>query len=273
VLHLKVGIIGAGNMAASIIGGLLEQGLPVENIRASDPSQKALEGLKNIAPLALSQDNGFAVEGADVVVLAVKPQVMFDATSSIREVLTASRAMALSIAAGITLASLEKALGEGTPIIRSMPNTPALLREGASALYANAACGPAQREIAEAILGAVGTVCWVDEEQQLDAVTALSGSGPAYFFLLLEAMTAAGERLGLDPVTCKQLAVQTALGSARMAAQGDVEINELRRRVTSPGGTTERAVRSLQAAGFGDIVDTAIAAAAERSRELSREME
>jgi pyrroline-5-carboxylate reductase len=260
-------------MAASIIGGLLEQGLPMENIRASDPNPEALDRLKNLAPLALAEDNQFAVEGADVVVLAVKPQVMSAATSSIRESLAAQRSMALSIAAGITLESLEQNLGEGTPIIRCMPNTPALLREGASALYANSACGPAQREIAEAVLGAVGTVCWVEEEQQLDAVTALSGSGPAYFFLLLEAMTAAGERLGLEPETCKQLAVQTALGSARMAAQGDVDIDELRRRVTSPGGTTERAIQSLQSAGFEEMVDTAIAAAAERSRELSREMD
>jgi pyrroline-5-carboxylate reductase len=273
VLHLKVGFIGAGNMAASIIGGLLEQGLPVENIRASDPSQDALERLKNIAPLSISQDNRHAVEGADVVVLAVKPQVMAAAAASIRDPLAASGAMALSIAAGITLESLERGLGSGTPIVRCMPNTPALLREGAAALYANDACGPAQREIAEAVLAAVGTVCWVQEEQQLDAVTALSGSGPAYFFLLLEAMTAAGVKLGLDPVTCRQLAVQTALGSARMAADDEISLQELRRRVTSPGGTTERALQSLQAAGFTEIMEAAIAAAAERSRELAREME
>lgn len=260
-------------MAASIIGGLLEQGLPVENVRASDPDPEALDRLKNLAPLELAADNNFAVEGADVVVLAVKPQVMSNAAASIREKLASQGSMALSIAAGITLESLERNLGAGTPIIRCMPNTPALVREGASALYANSACGPAQREIAEAILGAVGTVCWVDEEQQLDAVTALSGSGPAYFFLLLEAMTASAERLGLDPATSRQLAVQTALGSARMAAEGDVDIEELRRRVTSPGGTTERAIQSLQAAGFADMVDRAISAAAERSRELSREME
>lgn len=259
-------------MAASIIGGLLDQGLPVENIRASDPSPDSLDRLKNMAPLAISHDNRFAVEGADVVVLAVKPQAMSEAAASIREALAASRAMALSIAAGITVDSLEQSLGAGTPIIRCMPNTPALLREGASALHANAACGPAQREIAEAVLGAVGTVCWVEQEAQMDVVTALSGSGPAYFFLFMEAMVSAGERLGLDAETCRQLAVQTALGAARMAAQGDVDLEELRRRVTSPGGTTERAIESFEAAGLRDIVDTAMTAATERSRELAREM-
>lgn len=272
MLHLKVGFIGAGNMAASIIGGLLDQGLPVENIRASDPSSASLDRLKNIAPIALSEDNGFAVEGADVVVMAVKPQVMAEAAASIRDGLAASRAMVLSIAAGITLEGLERLLGEATPVVRCMPNTPALLRQGASAMFASAACGPAQREIAEAILGAVGSVCWVEEEAQLDAVTALSGSGPAYFFLLLEAMVDAGARQGLDTTTARQLAVQTALGAAHMAAQGDVELAELRRRVTSPGGTTERAIQSFESAGLRDIVDAAMDAAAERSRELAREL-
>jgi pyrroline-5-carboxylate reductase len=271
VLHLKVGFVGAGNMAASIIGGLLEQGLPVENIRAADPSSASLDRLKNIAPIALSTDNGFAVEGADVVVLAVKPQVMAAATASIRDALSASRAMVLSIAAGITLESLERFLGEGTPVVRCMPNTPALVQEGACAMFANTSCGPAQREIAEAVLGAVGSVCWVKEESQLDAVTALSGSGPAYFFLFLEAMVASGARLGLDADTARQLAVQTALGAARMASQDGVDLAQLRRQVTSPGGTTERAIQSFESAGLREIVDAAMTAAAERSRELARE--
>ncbi len=271
--HLKVGFIGAGNMASSIIGGLLEQGLPVENIRASDPSTEALDRLKNMAPILTTQDNATAVEGADIVVLAVKPQVMSQVTASVREPLAAQGAMALSIAAGITLGSLERGLGAGTPIVRCMPNTPALLRAGASALYGNAAAGPAQREIAEAVLGAVGTVCWVEEESQLDAVTALSGSGPAYFFLFMESMTAAGQDLGLSAEVSRQLAVQTALGSARMAAEGEVDLAELRRRVTSPGGTTEAALRFFQAAGLGDTVAGAMSAAAERSRELAREMD
>ncbi len=270
--HLKVGFIGAGNMATSIIGGLLEQGMPAENIRASDPTREALERLRELAPVQTSQANDDAVEDADVVVLSVKPQVMADAAASIREPLAASGAMAISIAAGITLASLEGALGSERSIVRCMPNTPALLRAGATALFANPACGPAQRKLAEAVLGAVGSVCWVPEESQLDAVTALSGSGPAYFFLFTEAMVNAGEALGLDRDTSTQLAVQTALGSARMAAENELPLEELRRRVTSPGGTTERAVQHFEAAGLRETVHAAMAAAAQRSRELAGEL-
>lgn len=271
--HLKVSFIGAGNMASSIIGGLLEQGLPAENLRASDPSSDALDRLKQMAPVLATQDNSVAVEGADIVVLAVKPQVMAQVTESIRGALGDSGAMALSIAAGITLESLERGLGETTPIVRCMPNTPALLREGASAMFGNAAAGPAQREIAEAVLGAVGTVCWVDKESQLDAVTALSGSGPAYFFLLMEAMSDAGVELGLDPDTSRKLAIQTALGAARMAAEGEVDVAELRRRVTSPGGTTQAALEFFENAGLRTTVAGAMAAADQRSRELAQEME
>ena len=270
--HLKVGFIGAGNMASSIIGGLLEQDMPAENICASDPSREALDRLRLLGPVGTTQDNAEAVAGADVVLLSVKPQVMAEAAASIREPLRASGAMAISIAAGITLTSLETALGPDAAIVRCMPNTPALLREGATACYANASCSPAQKELAVAILGAVGSVSWVPEEGQLDAVTALSGSGPAYFFLFLEAMVDAAEQLGLDRETSTQLAIQTALGSARMAAEGDVELAELRRRVTSPGGTTERALESFEAAGLRDIVNTAMQAATQRSQELAGEL-
>ncbi len=270
--HLKVGFIGAGNMATSIIGGLLEQGMPAENIRASDPTREALERLRQLAPVGTSPENSYAVEGADLVVLSVKPQAMAEAAASIRDPLAASGAMAVSIAAGITLASLQGALGEDTPIVRCMPNTPALLRAGATALFANPACAPAQRQLAEAVLGAVGSVCWVPEESQLDTVTALSGSGPAYFFLFMEAMVNAGEALGLDRDTSTELAVQTALGSARMAAEGEVSLEELRRRVTSPGGTTESAIQHFEAAGLREIVHAAMDAAAERSRQLAGEL-
>ena len=271
--HLKVGFIGAGNMATSIIGGLLEQGLPVENIRASDPSTEALDRLKNLAPIAVGQDNRAVVTDADIVVLAVKPQAMAEVTDSIRETLTAERATALSIAAGITVSSLERSLGESTSIVRCMPNTPALLRSGATAMFANGAASPAQREMAEAILAAVGTVCWVDKESDLDTVTALSGSGPAYFFLMLEAMADAAERMGLDAKLARPLAAQTALGAARMAVESGEDVAELRRRVTSPGGTTQAALNYFDEAGFRDMVDAAMSAAAERSRELAREME
>jgi pyrroline-5-carboxylate reductase len=269
--HLRIGFIGAGNMAGSIIGGLIEQGVPAENICASDPSEESLQRLATLAPVATSTENSDAVSGADVVILAVKPQVMALVTADIRDAVGAQGAMVISIAAGITLASLEAGLGASTPIVRCMPNTPALLRSGATALYANQAAAAEQRELAETILAAVGSVCWVNEEALLDAVTALSGSGPAYFFLFMEAMADAGQSLGLDPDTSRALAVQTGLGAALMAAQGDVELEELRRRVTSPGGTTAAALQSFEDADLRGTIRSAMHAAAARAAELARE--
>ena len=271
--HLKIGFIGAGNMASSIIGGLIEQGVPASNIRASDPNEESLQQLAKLAPVTTGADNSEAVSGADVVILAVKPQVMATVTSDIREAVNSQGAMVISIAAGITLASLEAGLGETTPIVRCMPNTPALLRSGATALYANEAAAAEQRELAETILAAVGTVCWVGEESLLDAVTALSGSGPAYFFLFMEAMSQAGQELGLDPQTSRALAIQTGLGAALMAAEGDVELEELRRRVTSPGGTTAAALQCFEDADLRGTIESAMRAAAGRAAEMAREME
>lgn len=270
--HLKIGFIGAGNMASSMIGGLIEQGVPAGNIKASDPNVQSLDQLARLAPISTSTDNSVAVAGADVVILAVKPQVMQLVTADIKPAVATQGAMVISIAAGVTLSSLETGLGAKTPIVRCMPNTPALLRAGATAMYANAAAGTEHRACAEAILGAVGSVCWLDREEQLDAVTALSGSGPAYFFLFMEAMAAAGEKLGLDAEISRMLAVQTGLGAARMAAQGDVSLEELRRRVTSPGGTTEAAVRYFEEADLRGTIEAAMRSAADRSKELAREM-
>lgn len=270
--HLKIGFIGAGNMARSIIGGLIEQGVPASNLRASDPSEECLQQLALLGPVVTSVENREAVQGSDVVVLAVKPQVMNAVTSDIREAVDAQGALVISIAAGITLSSLEAGLGTGTPIVRCMPNTPALLRSGATALYANSAAAAEQRELAEAILAAVGSVCWVEEESMLDAVTALSGSGPAYFFLFMEAMSAAGEQLGLDAETSRSLAIQTGLGACQMAAEGEVELEELRRRVTSPGGTTAAALQSFEEADLRGTIESAMRAAAARAAEMARDM-
>lgn len=270
--QLKVGFIGAGNMATSIIAGLLEQGHSATRIHASDPDPARLDSLAAQAPVLTTQDNRAVASETDVLILAVKPQVMADAVASIRPVISGRPVVIISIAAGITIASLEQALGSNTAIVRCMPNTPALLREGATALYANAATAPSQQDIATKILGAVGKVCWLEDETQMDIVTAISGSGPAYFFLLMEAMVAAGETLGLGADTTHRLVVQTALGAARMAAQSEVDLAELRRRVTSPGGTTEAAVRTLENAAFTDIVDAAVRAATDRSRQLAAEM-
>ena len=272
VKQFNVGFIGAGNMASSIIAGLLEQGLAADHILAADPDSARLESLRSQAPIRTSRNNADIVAGSDVVILAVKPQMMAAALDDIGQSLRERGAVTVSIAAGITIDSLENKLGREIPIVRCMPNTPALLRQGASALFANAATGQDQREMASAVLGAVGTVCWLENESQMDTVTAVSGSGPAYFFLLMEALAAAGEELGLDARTSHALVVQTALGAARMAAEGDVDLAELRRRVTSPGGTTQAAIQKLKSDAFPGIVAAAVRAAADRSRELAAEM-
>jgi pyrroline-5-carboxylate reductase len=270
--QLEIAFIGAGNMASSIIGGLLEQGLPAASIRASDPSQESLQRLQQLAPICIATSNTDAVRGADVVILAVKPQVMKAVLADIQEVVIEQGALVISIAAGITIASMENGLSSASAIVRCMPNTPALLGSGATALFANANASVEQCTAAESILDAVGEACWVPQEHLLDAVTALSGSGPAYFFLFMEAMASTGEELGLDPQTSRALAIQTALGASQMAAAGEVDLEELRRRVTSPGGTTQAAIESFEDNGLRATIATAMTAAYDRAREMAREM-
>jgi pyrroline-5-carboxylate reductase len=267
-----IAFIGAGNMATSIIGGLVDSGHPAARVRVADPYPPSLENLTRVAPVTICEDNAGAATGADVVVLAVKPQVMADAARSIAATVESSGAVVISIAAGITIDSMAARLGTGTAIVRCMPNTPALLGCGASALYANANVSERQRAYAEGILGAVGICSWVAAEQDLDAITALSGSGPAYFFLFMESMIEAGQKLGLDPETATRMTLQTALGAARMGLENDVPLAELRRRVTSPGGTTECALKSFQASDLAGVVHRAMEAAAERAREMAREL-
>lgn len=269
---LNIAFIGAGNMAGSIVGGLVESGHPAEHICAADPFPASLERLRDIAPVRLCKDNAEAATGADVIILAVKPQVMAEATESIAAATGSGSALVISIAAGITLASMQTRLGPRAAIVRCMPNTPALLGCGASGLFAADTVSAAQREQADYILSAVGTTTWVPTEEALDAVTALSGSGPAYFFLFMEAMIDAGCELGLERQTATALALQTGLGAARMAAQSDVDLVELRRRVTSPGGTTERAIASFEEDGLRCVVTKAMRSAADRAAEMAREM-
>ena len=270
--HPQITFIGAGNMASSIIGGLVESGQPADRIHAADPFPQSLERLRGIAPVNTHDDNTAAVTGADVVILAVKPQVMADVCTGIAEAVQASGALVISIAAGITIASMRRWLGERTAIVRCMPNPPALLGCGATGLYANEQVSQQQRDFADTILGAVGIVRWVEHEADLDAVTALSGSGPAYFFLFMESMIDAGVAQGLDRDTATELALQTGLGAARMALENDVDLVELRRRVTSPGGTTQAAVESFEARGLRQQVTDAMAAAAARAETMAKEM-
>jgi pyrroline-5-carboxylate reductase len=259
-------------MAASIVGGLIESGHPAAGISAADPFPASLERLREIAPVKLCSDNAEAAAGAEVIILAVKPQVMAEATDSIATAVQANGALVISIAAGVTIASMQARLGPQAAVVRCMPNTPALLGCGASGLFANIHVSSQQRDYAEHILSAVGITCWVPTEKALNAVTALSGSGPAYFFLFMEAMIDAGCELGLDRDTATALALQTGLGAARMALENDVDLVELRRRVTSPGGTTERAVASFEQEGLRHLVTSAMRAAADRAAEMAREM-
>lgn len=267
-----IGFIGGGNMAASIIGGLLTSGVDARQLRAGDPSQESLDRLASLGPITTSQDNLDIIPGCDVLVMAVKPQLMKVVCAGIADTVQASKPLIISIAAGVTSDSLNQWLGGNLAIVRCMPNTPALLRCGATGLFANTAVSEIQRQQAQQILDAVGLALWVEQESELDAVTAVSGSGPAYFFLMMEAMQASGEALGLSPDVAKQLSQQTALGAARMALESDVDVAELRRRVTSKG-TTERAITIFEDGGFRALVQQALQGAADRADELGRELE
>ncbi|TQV69626.1 pyrroline-5-carboxylate reductase [Exilibacterium tricleocarpae] len=262
--------IGAGNMANSIIGGLVTKGYPTANIIACDPLAANLETLHANYGIETSADNAAAAR-ADAVVLAVKPQVMKAVAEPLRTHL-AKHPVIISIAAGIPMASLSRWLGEDQAIVRCMPNTPALVQAGASGLFANAATSAAQRAIAGEILGAVGLVTWLENEALLDAVIAVSGSGPAYFFLFMEAMIDAGVAQGLSPEAARQLTLQTALGAATLAHASDQSVAELRRRVTSPGGTTEQAVQSFENSDLRGIVAAAMQACADRAVAMAEEM-
>jgi len=263
----RLTFIGGGNMAASLIGGLIAEGHPADRITACDPVAEVRSRLAGTFGIATTDDNRAAARAAETLVLAVKPQVMAAVARELAPAL-AHRPLVISIAAGIPLDALAGWLGTDVPLVRCMPNTPALVRTGATGLYARPGVSPEQRATAGGILRAVGLAVWLEEESQLDAVTALSGSGPAYFFLVMEAMMAAGRELGLAPAVARELTVQTALGAARMAREGDVDVAELRRRVTSPGGTTEAAIGVLESGGLTALFAAALRAAELRAREM-----
>ena len=268
----KVAFVGAGNMARSLIGGLLQQGYPADHITCSAPSEASLAAVKQMGAVVTSTSNIDVIAGADVVIMAVKPQVMRDVLAPLMNMLTSKKPLLVSIAAGISCGSLQSWAGEGVPIVRCMPNTPSLLQVGATGLFATDAVSREQQETANVILSAVGTVVWVKQESELDAVTAVSGSGPAYFFLFMEAMQEAGEKLGLTPEAAAQLTHQTALGAARMALESDADVVELRKRVTSPNGTTQAAIESFIASDIKNTVEQAMNAAVARSQALAKEL-
>jgi len=262
--------IGAGNMARSIIGGLVQEGFPPERIRASDRNADTLAQLASDFGIGTGDNHTLARE-SDVVILAVKPQGMKAMAEDLQPAL-AHKPLLISIAAGIDGASLSRWLGEDQAIVRCMPNTPSLVKAGASGLFANDHTSAEQRAIAETIMAAVGKVQWLPNEGLMDSVTAVSGSGPAYFFLVMEAMIDAGVELGLERDAATELTLQTALGAAQLAQSSDVGVDELRRRVMSPGGTTEVAIQSFEQDQLRETFKRAMTACAERSATLAREL-
>ncbi|MEM7020876.1 MAG: pyrroline-5-carboxylate reductase [Pseudomonadota bacterium] len=267
-----IAFIGGGNMAASLIGGLLETDVAADHIHVADV---APEPVAARYPVNLYKNNADAAKQADVIVLAVKPQQMGEVAKGLKSTLENRDAMPLfiSIAAGIRLCDLYAWLGSPTvPAVRVMPNTPALVQTGASGLYADVHVSATQREMAESILQAVGITAWVEREDLLDTVTALSGSGPAYFFLVMEVMQKAAEQLGLSANEARQLTLQTALGAAKMALNSEDDPATLRANVTSKGGTTERALEVMQAGGIEQLFLDALSAAKDRSVSLAEEL-
>ncbi len=265
----RCGFIGAGNMATSLIGGLIADDFPPQNITVTDLDPKKCRDLNAALGVNLASTNRSLVEACDIVVLAVKPQQVRSVALEIADLVQRARPLIVSIAAGIREQSLEGWLGGNVAIVRCMPNTPALVQAGATGLHANSHVSTRQRDLAESLLRAVGVAVWVESEALLDAVTAVSGSGPAYFFLLMEAMETAALELGLPPDTARLLVEQTAFGAAKLALEADVGPGELRRRVTSPGGTTERAIETFTQGNFEQLVLQALQAAYERSKQLS----
>ena len=269
----KIGFIGGGNMASSLISGLIASGHSPQDLWVSDVNQDALKVLAENLNVNTSTNNDDIINAVDVVVLAVKPQILStvakNATASIQQ----KQPLVVSIAAGISQQSLSQWLGNNIAIVRCMPNTPALVLTGATALHANAQVTAEQHDLAENIMRSVGIALWVNDESELDVVTAVSGSGPAYYFLLMEAMEKAAIEMGMNKVTARLLVQQTALGAAKIALESSESPEQLRKRVTSPGGTTQQALETFEEGGFTALVSKALHAARDRSIEMSKQTE
>jgi len=266
----KITFIGGGNMARSLIGGLVATGMSTKDISVSEPKADLREKLsKNFGVNAL-EENASAVMGANVVVLAVKPQILQEVVTPLGALVAEARPLLISVAAGVTCSSIERWIGGDPALIRVMPNTPALIGAGISALYANSNVSNGQRALAEKIMAAVGKTIWIKEETLMDAVTAVSGSGPAYFFYVMQAIYDAAVREGLDAQTARSLSLETALGAARLALASTEDPGNLQAQVTSPGGTTEAAIKVLDDSGVRDNLQKAVSAARARGGELAK---
>lgn len=268
----KIGFVGGGNMAISLVGGLISNGYPIDSITVSDLDEAKLQFLADKFGINITRDSKKMSAEADVLVLAVKPQHMQSVAEQIKSSVQLAKPVVVSIAAGIRESSLEAWLGDLIPVVRCMPNTPALVKTGATGLHANRFVSEAQKDQTESLLRAVGVTVWVNNESDLDIVTALSGSGPAYFFLVMEVLEQAAIEAGLDQKTAQLLTQETALGAAKMALASSESAATLRRQVTSPGGTTEKAIGVMESQGLPEILRDAVVAAKERSVELSDEL-
>jgi len=266
----KITFIGGGNMARSLIGGLVATGMSNKDISVSEPKADLREKLTKDFGINALEENASAVVGADVIVLAVKPQILQEVVTPLGSLVAETRPLLISVAAGVTCSSIERWLGGDPALIRVMPNTPALIGAGISALYANSNVDVGQRALAEKIVTAVGKTVWIEEESLMDAVTAVSGSGPAYFFYIMQAINDAAVREGLDAETARLLSLETALGAARLALESEVTPGSLQAQVTSPGGTTEAAINVLNNSGVGDALQKAVSAARARGGELAK---
>jgi pyrroline-5-carboxylate reductase len=269
----RIAFIGGGNMAAALIGGMVKDA--PEGARPSivvaDPNEDRRQSLRDQLGVEVTGDNHAAIDGAQLVVLAVKPQVMQSVAEELAPSLAAGQ-LVVSIAAGIPVAALQRWLGGHAAVVRAMPNTPSMVACGATGLFAAEAVSREQQSDAESLMRAVGVVQWLEEESQIDEVTALSGSGPAYAFYLMESMQAAAEELGMASDTARLLTLETVFGAAKLALAADESPAELRRRVSSPGGTTEQAIHALDDAGVREAFARAVRASRDRSRELAAQI-
>ena len=266
----SIAFIGGGNMAGSLLAGLLADGCPPASIRVAEPNEARRQELTARFGVRTCASNRQAVGEAATLILCVKPQLAPQVCREIGSLVSELGPLVISIMAGVTEAAIQTWLGAPVPVVRTMPNTPALVQTGAIGMHASPEVTEEGRNQAETILRATGLIRWVDDEAQIDAVTAISGSGPAYFFLLMEALEQAGIDLGLDAETARLLTIQTALGAARMAVESDSPPARLREQVTSPGGTTERALAVFEEAGLRALVGRAALAARDRAAEISR---
>lgn len=268
-----IAFIGAGNITRSLVAGLINNGFSADNIWTSDPNPPKLEFFHNTFSIHVTHDNTEAAAKADVIILAVKPKHLFQVCTQLREISLKKTPLIISVATGVTTVMLTKWLGNKLAIVRAMPNIPASVGAGATGLFANKQATDTQKDLAEEIFRAVGLALWVADEAQIDIVIAVSGSGPAYFFLVMEAMQESAQAMGLPEDVVRLLVSQTALGASKMAMEASQEVAELRAAVTSPNGTTECAIAVLEKGNIRKLFTQALAAAAQRSKELAQQLD